>query len=150
MVREVTDRSIGVGIIGLSPRLSLIGQIWISALMAEGPRARLHPSAAVRPPRKRRGKGQREGRRWIGHRDEQHSKYITNVPAAASKAWLIYCLRRAHLTTSASVISHRGVLTGSRLPGLERRAAAAAWLPLLSLPLCFWRSHSWSPVIAQL
>lgn len=47
-------------------------------------RARLLPGAAVRPPRRQRGKGRRGGGGWMGRRAEQHSKYISDVPAAAS------------------------------------------------------------------
>lgn len=57
----------------------------LSTFMAVGRRARLHPGAAVRPPQRRRRKGRRGGGGWMGRRAEQHSKYITNVPAAASR-----------------------------------------------------------------
>lgn len=59
-------------------------ELQLSTFMAECPRAKLHPGAAVRPPRRRSGKGRRGSAGWMSRGAEQHSKYITNVPAAVS------------------------------------------------------------------
>lgn len=56
----------------------------LSTFMAGGRRARLHPGADVRPLQRRWGKRRRGGGGWMGRGAEQHSKYITNVPAAVS------------------------------------------------------------------
>lgn len=56
----------------------------LSTFTAEVLRARLLPGSAVRPLRRQRGKGRRGSGGWMGHRAEQHSKYISDVPAAAS------------------------------------------------------------------
>lgn len=73
---------------------------------------------------------------------------------------LIYCLNKACLTASASVISHRTVLTGSRPLGSGGGGGGGESAQPLSLsfnPLCLWssggggggRKHSWGPVIAH-